>query len=136
MGGFTIVEVMTVMTVVGILAAIAIPIYQDYSTRARVAEALAFTRPAQVAVSLFYQSNFSLPSNNDEAEIGPPASMNSSVVESIEVLPNGVIEARLWHPSVSGHTLTMTPTPRGSLIWSCSSTLPDQFLPMNCRAQP
>lgn len=131
--GFTIVEVMTVLTIVGILAAIAIPAYQDFATRARVAEAIAFARPVQVAVTLFYSSNFSLPSSNEEADLGAPASMNSSVVESVEILESGAIEVRLRHPALSGHKLTFTPSGGSTVTWTCSSTLPDQFVPATCR---
>jgi type IV pilus assembly protein PilA len=131
--GFTVVEVMFVLTIIGILAAIAFPVYQDYRTRVLVTEAIVFLAPAKTAVALYYSTNSVLPSSNDEVGLNEPTSMNSSVVESVEVLPAGIIMATLRHPSLSGHTLTLTPTIAHSIIWTCSSSLPELYLPSSCR---
>ena len=134
--GFTIIEVMLVLTVIGILVAIAIPVYQDYSVRTRVTEAVGFMAPAKNAVTLYYSMNGSLPSNNEAADMDEPASMRSAVVESVEILAGGVIQVTLRHPAISGHTITLTPAIDGALTRSCSSSLPDQLLPRNCRTDP
>ena len=67
--GFTLIELMIVIAILGILAAIAIPAYQDYSVRAKVSEVIASVAPAKLAVAEYYQSEATLPVNLEEAGV-------------------------------------------------------------------
>ena len=68
--GFTLIELMIVVAIIGILAAIAIPAYQDYTIRAQVSEGLNLAAGAKAAVTEFYQDRGAMPDNNLVA--GPP----------------------------------------------------------------
>ena len=69
--GFTLIELMIVVAIIGILAAIAIPQYAEYTNRARVSEGLQLAAGAKTAVSEFYSANNAYPSSNPEAGLAP-----------------------------------------------------------------
>ena len=68
--GFTLIELMIVIAILGILAAIAIPAYQDYAVRAKVSEAIATITPAKLSVAEYYSSETTLPANKTIAGVG------------------------------------------------------------------
>ena len=91
MGGFVLVELMLVTGIIGILAAVALPAYGDYITRARVAEALDLGQAAQKPVAEFYARWGVMPSNNAQAGLPEANRLQGRFVDSIEVLPGGVL---------------------------------------------
>jgi len=130
--GFTIIELMIAVAIIGILAAIAVPAYSTYTVRAKVSETMGFADSAKTAVSEFYQSQGTLPLNNATAGLPAAASMTGTNTASVTVT-NGVIAAVT---SISGIdpqvTLTFTPTVSSSGInWSCTSG--SQYAPSSCR---
>src|SRR6187397_592362 len=70
--GFTLIELMIVVAIVGILAAIALPAYQDYIARSKITESLAFLDAAKTSIAEFTASNASIPANASSAGIAAP----------------------------------------------------------------
>jgi type IV pilus assembly protein PilA len=132
--GFTLIELMIVVAIIGILAAIAIPQYQDYTIRSKLTEALNLAAPAKLAVAETYASNGAFPTNNLSAGIA--ATVTSKYVSGL-VVANGIITVTVQNIAtvVNGGTITLTPnvTDTSRVDWACSSSMADKYLPANCR---
>ncbi len=133
--GFTLIELMIVVAIIGILAAIAIPQYQDYTIRSKLTEALNLAAPAKLAVAETYASNGSFPADNTTAGIA--ATVTSKYVSALNIA-NGIITVTVQgiNPTlIDGGTITLTPdvADTSRVDWACSSSLADKYLPANCR---
>ncbi|MGQ3888923.1 pilin [Legionella sp. CNM-1927-20] len=133
--GFTLIELMIVVAIVGILAAIAIPAYQDYTVRARVTEGLNLAAPAKVAVAETFQSTGAMPADAAAAGYTPPAPTDN--VSSITIA-NGDITIN-YTARAGGGSLVLDATPDatspGHINWVCTGgTLVTKYRPANCRA--
>jgi type IV pilus assembly protein PilA len=137
--GFTLIELMIVVAIIGILAAIAIPAYQDYTIRAQVSEGLNLGGGAKTAVSEYYQDRGAWPADNNEAGMSVATDIEGKYVLSVSVgATNGIITVTYGndaHATISGDTLLLTATDNvGSIGWECSSTdLADKHMPAACR---
>lgn len=131
--GFTLIELMIVVAIIGILAAIAIPAYQDYTIRSKVSEGLNMASAAKTAVSEYRISMNALPTSNTEAGIA--ATISSKYVDSVVINGSGAIVVTVNTSAVgAGGNLTLTPDFQNSAVdWTCSTTMDTRYVPANCR---
>ncbi|ENV2092564.1 pilin, partial [Neisseria gonorrhoeae] len=90
--GFTLIELMIVIAIVGILAAVALPAYQDYTARAQVSEAILLAEGQKSAVTEYYLNHGKWPSDNSAAGVANPTEIKGKYVKQVEV-KNGVVTA-------------------------------------------
>jgi len=139
--GFTLIELMIVVAIIGILAAIAIPAYQDYTIRAQVSEGLNLSGGAKAAVTEFYQDRGVLPADNTEAGIAAAAEIQGNYVSQVAVLAGVItvtysaVAPQQANAAIDGATLTLTPNVAnvGSVGWTCTGSLQNKHLPAACR---
>jgi type IV pilus assembly protein PilA len=143
--GFTLIELMIVVAIIGILAAIAIPAYQDYTIRAQVSEGLSLTGGAKAAVAEYYMDQGVYPTTNVLAGLEAPVNIADKYVTSVTIGAAGAITVLYQQPStnnnISGATLTLTPVGAvatlGSVSWTCAGgnilSANNKWLPAACR---
>ncbi|HFA7316871.1 TPA: pilin [Neisseria gonorrhoeae] len=92
--GFTLIELMIVIAIVGILAAVALPAYQDYTARAQVSEAILLAEGQKSAVTEYYLNHGKWPKDNGSAGVASASSIKGKYVQKVEV-NNGVVTAEM-----------------------------------------
>ncbi|HGO8572296.1 TPA: pilin [Neisseria meningitidis] len=138
--GFTLIELMIVIAIVGILAAVALPAYQDYTARAQVSEAILLAEGQKSAVTEYYLNHGKWPSDNSAAGVASSSTIKGKYVEKVEV-KNGVITAEMKSSGVNkeiqGKKLSLwAKRQNGSVKWFCGQPVTrndTKHLPSTCR---
>ena len=134
--GFTLIELMIVVAIIGILAAVALPAYQDYTTRAKMSEVILMGAPAKLAVAETVSSVGSLASLV-AASAGYSFPGQTKYVSGVSIADTtGIVTITSIVPNATG-TVLFTPTlvaaGTGQLTWKCSSAINAKYLPSECR---
>lgn len=141
--GFTLIELMIVVAIIAILAAIAIPAYQDYLVRSQVSEASTLADGSKTAISEFYSNTGQFPSTNASAGLAPKTDIQGKYVSEVDAggVKAGVIRVTFGNSAnkaIKGKFFGLSAiTHAGSIEWSCKNatytTVDTKYLPTSCR---
>ncbi len=132
--GFTLIELMIVVAIIGILAAVALPAYQDYTVRAKVSEVMLAASSAKNAVAEYAQTKGSLPSSSDLTVESQVSAFVSSVSwNGSQIVATGSTK----ESKIAGSTITLSATSastiNGQVDWSCGGSILAKYRPASCK---
>lgn len=135
--GFTLVELMVTVVIIGILGAVAVPAYQDYTIRSQVTEGLSLASGAKVQVAEYYSNHGEFPQDNNDIGFN---GATGSLISTTEIHEEGEIRTIFGegaNKAAQGKTLSLFPWPTESenLKWDCEGTLDEKYMPTGCNQQ-
>jgi type IV pilus assembly protein PilA len=140
--GFTLIELMITVAIVGLLASLALPAYQDYTVRTKITEGLSLSASVKMAVAESYYSRGVMPADNQAIDLPVPTQIASKYVASVSVTDGTITIAYAdkgigGSPSMNGAKLTLTPVSNGgALKWECAVGNQSElfkYVPAECR---
>ena len=136
--GFTLIELMIVVAIIGILAAVALPAYQDYTVRAKVTEVILAASSGKLAVAEFAQVRGGMPLTASLSLQGQSTAMVSSISYSSGATTSGQITAvaSAKEPKISTSTITLVGTfnsTGGTVDWVCGGSIDNKYRPSSCK---
>lgn len=138
LNGFTLIELMIVVAIVGILVVVALPVYQRYTIRTQISEGIQLSTGAKTAVSEYFMANGAWPVDNIQAGVADVTEIAGHYTTQVDVTDN-VIEIQYGgaaHAAIAGQMIRLTAADNsGSVSWSCTSAgvIEDKHLPAACR---
>jgi len=136
--GFTLIELMIVVAIIGTLAALAVPAYQDYTIRAQITDGLKLSAGAKVAVSEYYMDSGDWPNNNNQANLANQNDITGKYTNRLRVNGNVIVitYGNDAHNAISNQRVELTAVDNaGSISWTCASAgnIQANHLPAACR---
>jgi type IV pilus assembly protein PilA len=137
--GFTLIELMIVVAIIGILAAIALPAYQDYTVRAKVSEILARGAEAKTSIAEFYSSRGHYPASLASAGVVGTGVHYLKAASGVAITTTGFTltsSTGEFPPAAQTKTIhfSVTSTDNGVLVWKCAPlSMPAKYMPASCR---
>ncbi|MDX1405456.1 MAG: pilin [Woeseiaceae bacterium] len=136
--GYTLVELMIVVSIIGVLGSIAIPAYQDYTIRAQVAEGIALSSGTRAAMVDYFMDAGDWPQNNEKAHIANQTDITGKYVHKM-LIKNNTIEVQFGgdaHQNIKGKILILTAVENlGIIRWECEGkgAFDERYLPSACK---
>ena len=139
--GFTLIELMIVIAIVGILAAVALPAYQDYTVRAKMSEPLALLGEGKTSVTEYFIANGTMPTTPEQA--GIRTAIGTAIVSEMDMSASGTLTVTMVSDPTAGLgdaagqsiIFTVTDTTEGTVEYQCipGTGMATKYLPANCR---
>ena len=128
--GFTLIELMIVVAIIGILAAVALPAYQDYTIRAKASEMILAASGMKTGIAEWYQSKGALPAAGSIA-----SDATSKYVKSVTWDGTPITATRQGDPKLDTKTITLTAATQanGQVTWTCGGSLDAKYRPASCK---